>query len=157
MDNDVRLGHDAHVRRPGYAYLGLGMLTVLATPVAVYWALGDQSTTPPDNADFVMRPPHWSSVWVTTAGIVALCGLAASTLRLMHAVRQRLLRREWLIVVGQLAAVGAAVAAGYRVATAGVIGANIGWGLCVLFGVPLCIGLVVWAALVARKLIARPS
>jgi hypothetical protein len=133
------------------------VLTVLATPVAVYWALGDQSSAPPDNADYVMRPPHWSSVWVTTAGLVALLALVASTLLLMHAVRQRLLRKEWLVVVGQLAAVGAAVAAGYRVATAGVIGANIGWGLCVLFGVPICIGLVVWAALVAKKLIAQPG
>ena len=78
------------MRRPGYAYLGLGVLTVLATPVAVYWALGDLSSAPPDNADYVMRPPHWSSVWVTTAGVAAMLALVTSTLLLMHAVRQRL-------------------------------------------------------------------
>jgi hypothetical protein len=157
VDNDLHVVHDAQVRRPGYACLGLGVLTVLATPVAVYWAVGDQSSAPPDNADYVMRPPQWSTTSVRTAGLVALCAMIAPTLLLVFAVRRRLLRQEWLVVVGQLAGVGAAVAVGYRVATAGVIGANIGWGLCVLFGVPSCIGLTIWAALVSKRLLVQQS
>jgi hypothetical protein len=127
-------------------------LAVLATPVFAYWCVGDLSSVPAANADYVMRPPHWSVTSVRTAGLAALFVILAATLLLLFAVRQRSLRTQWLSIVGPLAGVGAIIAVGYRVATAGVIGANMGYGFFLMFGVPICIGLLIWAALVATKL-----
>jgi hypothetical protein len=126
-------------------------LAVLATPVFIYWCVGDLSSVPAANADYVMRPPPWSARSVRTAGIVALFVILAATLLWLFAVRQRSLREQWLGIVGPLAGVGAIIAVGYRVATAGVIGANIGYGFFLMFGVPICIGLLIWAARVAKK------
>lgn len=140
------------MRRAGYACLALGALAVLATPVFVYWWVGDLSSAPASNADYVMRPPDWSAAAVRGAAFGSLCVIVFSTLLLLFAVWQRLLRWEWLGVVAQLVVAAATVAAGYRVATAGVIGANIGFGFFMMLGGPICLGLVVWAALISHKL-----
>jgi hypothetical protein len=66
-----------------------------------------------------------------------------------------LLRWEWLGVLARLVAAGATIALGYRMVTAGVIGANIGFGIFLMLGIPFCLGLVVWAALIAHTLTAR--
>jgi hypothetical protein len=142
------------VRRPGYACLVLGTLGVLATPVVVYWWVGDLTSEglATENADYVMRPPDWSAATVRVAAIGSLCVVLATAGLLVFAAWQRLLCWEWLGVMAQLAVVGSVVAVGYRVATAGVIGANIGFGFFVMLGVPLCLGLMVWAALISYKL-----
>jgi hypothetical protein len=57
--------------------------------------------------------------------------------------------RATLIVDALLIVAGVIVAGGYRVATAGVIGANIGAGIVILFGTPFVAGLVIAAAVVA--------
>jgi hypothetical protein len=140
------------MRRANFACLVLGTLVVVATPVFVYWCVGDLSSVPASNADYDVRPPHWSAASVTTAGLGALFVLLASTLLLLFAVRRRSMRPEWLGVVGPLAGIGATIAVGYRIATTGVIGANIGYGFFLMFGVPVCIGLAVWAVVGTKKL-----
>jgi hypothetical protein len=52
-------------------------------------------------------------------------------------------------------AAGFITGAGWRVMTAGVIGANIGAGLVVLFGSPLVAALLVWAAARSTYLVHR--
>lgn len=51
---------------------------------------------------------------------------------------------RWWSVLVPLMAAGFITGAGWRVMTAGVIGANIGAGLVVLFGSPLVAALLVW-------------
>lgn len=47
--------------------------------------------------------------------------------------------------------VSVVIAFGFRVMTAGVIGANIGAGLFIILGVPLCVGVVCFAAASYRR------
>ena len=143
------------MRRAGYACLVLGALAVLATPVFVYWWVGDLSSAPASNADYVVRPPGWSAATVKAAALGSLSVIVLSTGLLMFAAWQRLLRWEWLGVLTRLVVAGATVVVGYRVATAGVIGANIGFGFFLMLGVPFGLGLVVWAALIAHTLTGR--
>jgi hypothetical protein len=130
------------------------MLGVLAAPVVVYWWVGDLTSDglAPDNADYVMRPPDWSAATVRAAAIGSLCVILATTGLLIFAAWARLLRWEWLGVQAQLVIAGSVVAVGYRLATAGVIGANFGLGFFLMVGVPICLGLTIWAALVSYKL-----
>ena len=51
--------------------------------------------------------------------------------------------RCWLKCGALLTVVGAILGLGYRVLTEGVVGANIGWGLFELVGVPVCVYLIV--------------
>jgi hypothetical protein len=145
----------AAVHRAGYACLALGMLAVAATPVFVYWWLGDLSSAPPSNADYVVGPPDWSAATVRAAALGSLCVIAVSTALLVFAVWLRVLRWEWLGVLARLVAAAATVAVGYRLATAGVIGANIGFGFFLMLGVPFCLGIVVWAALISYTLFGK--
>ena len=112
------------MRRPGFACLVLGTLGILATPVVVYWWVGDltEAGLATENADFVVTPPGWSAATVRVAAIGCLGVVLVTAGVLIFAVWQRLLRGEWLGVMAQLAVAGSVVAIGYRVATAGVIG-----------------------------------
>jgi hypothetical protein len=129
-------------------------LVVLAAPVATYWLIGDQSSPGllPQNADYAAHPPGWSPSAVRVAGIGALCVGIVALAWLGFAVSKSLLRREWLGVVGLLAASASVLAVGYRIATAAVIGANIGVGFFMMFGLPLCVGLWIWAATIGYRL-----
>ena len=49
------------------------------------------------------------------------------------------------------------LAGGYRVMTAGVIGANIGAGLFLLFGLPFCVCLLVLSCIISFKTVRHPS
>ena len=144
------------MRRVAIASLVLGSLTVVAAPIATYWLVGDQSSPglSPENADYATRPPHWSETAVRTAGIAGAVLVVVALALLGFAVWNRLLRREWLVVVGMLAATTSILAVGYRIATAAVIGANIGLGFFMMFGLPLCIGLFIWAATISYKVVS---
>lgn len=140
------------MRRAAYACLVLGALAVLATPMFVYWWVGDLSSAPASNADYVIRPPAWSADTVRAVALGSLFVMLASAVLLLFAAWQRLFRWEWLGVVTQLVVAMATVAVGYRVATAAVIGANIGFGFFLMLGVPICVGLVAWAAVISYRL-----
>jgi hypothetical protein len=58
---------------------------------------------------------------------------------------------------GPLVGAGVVLGFGYHVATAGVIGANIGYGLVVFFGVPLMAVLILVAAFRAWALRAKAT
>jgi hypothetical protein len=145
------------VRRIGYLWLAAGALAVVASPIAGYWLIGDQSSPgfPDEQLDFVMTPPDWPDEAVKAAGAVALSIVLGAVLLLGWAARQRRIDPRWITVVGLLITVGAIVAGGYRTVTAGVIGANIGAGFVFLFGIPACIALIGWAAVAGRRIIAN--
>ncbi len=117
---------------------------VLATPLAAWWLIGDQSEggIAPRNRDYVAHAPKLPSWLVPTAGALALLTFLICGAALAHAVLHRRVDRRWLGVLAPLALGGVLVAYTGRVATAGVHGANIGFGLCVILGGPILAVLV---------------
>ncbi|MEU6715087.1 hypothetical protein ABZ897_26790 [Nonomuraea sp. NPDC046802] len=129
-----------------------GLLTaaiacVVATPVAVWWLVGDLSAPVPAGAplDYTLRPPAlpaWAE-WVI--GIVAVLVTGVSLVLLVRASRRsRFDPRWWAALVPALTA-GALAGLGWRVVTAGTIGPNIGAGLALMLGVPFVALLLLWA------------
>jgi hypothetical protein len=121
----------------------------LATPFVVWFAMGDVST-----GDSHLFGPYDvpSPGWVVggMATVVALVGIGVLVLR----TRQGVVSWWWWAVVVTLAGAGSAGAFGWRAATAGVGGANIGGGFAVLVG-PLLISVLLvaacWLAFVAGE------
>ncbi|WP_248832513.1 hypothetical protein [Frankia sp. Mgl5] len=106
----------------------------------------DYRGVPRSELDYAVRPLDIPAGWMTTIGVIALLLAAAAAALLLHGGRRGAAdRRRWQVVC-PLVGVGVILGFGYHVATAGVIGANIGFGLVVLFGVPLVVVLLVLAA-----------
>jgi hypothetical protein len=128
-----------------------GLAPVLASPIITYALIGDQSTTKDPNPDYFLHPPAISPSTVTTialiATVLALVGLGV----LVPRWNEGSLHAAWKRVVVCLAISGILVGGFYRVATAAVIGANIGAGVMVLFAAPALLALVVGAFFSARK------
>ncbi len=59
---------------------------------------------------------------------------------------------RWLAVVLPLLAAAVLLGWGWRVLTAGVIGANIGAGLVVAFGGPLVVAALLWSLIYSEQL-----
>ena len=124
---------------------------VLAFPVASWWLVGDQSTVPAnEDPDFAFRPWNVSRGSERAAGLASVLLAAVMLLVLLWFTVRHLFDARWWSVLVPLMAAGFIAGAGWRVMTAGVIGANIGAGLVVLFGSPLVAALLVWA--VARSI-----
>ncbi len=83
--------------------------------------------------------PSWV---VPTFGVVAVALLALILGALVAGVARRSVDRRWLRVAFGSAFAGFLFAGIGRVESAGVIGANIGGGLAVIFGFPLVIAIV---------------
>lgn len=103
----------------------------------------------------LVEPPSISADAALALGIVATVLLVASVVALLVASRRRAFDPGWWSVL--LPLMGAGVIAGFsgRVITAGVIGANIGGGLVILFGVPIVLALIGWAGVRAGSLTRR--
>ncbi|MDJ1133243.1 hypothetical protein [Streptomyces iconiensis] len=119
----------------------------LAVPLAVWGLVGQQNAQglPPSELDYSVRP------WDIPAGAENLIAALATLLAvgcgalLTHATRAGTFDRRWWQVLGPLLIAGALAGAGWRVLTAGVIGANIGAGAALLLGAPLVGALVLWS------------
>ncbi len=128
----------------------------LATPVATWWLVGDQSTVPARaGLDFAVRPWDISPGTGQAAGIAALAAAAAAALVIGRAARRHQFDGRWWSVLVPLLAAGTIAGAAWRVVTAGVIGANIGAGLAITFGGPLVVGLLAFAAARGSYLLSR--
>src|SRR5215469_11876127 len=124
---------------------------VLAFPVATWWLVGDLSTVAAsEHPDFAFRPFDVSGGAERAAGLASALLAAAMLLMLVWFTVRHLFDPRWWTVVVPLMAAGFITGAGWRVMTAGVIGANIGAGFVVMFGTPLVAALLVWA--VARSI-----
>lgn len=131
------------------------LLALPAALVASVWLIGDLSYSGPVDGglDVAFRPVGLPGGVVAGLGIG---GLAVLALTARPALRRRGTRAGWLL----LAAAGALLGLTYRTATAGVIGANIGAGLALMFLVPLAVvlaGLAGWALLAGQRRDRRPG
>lgn len=134
---------------------GVGLVLVLSAAVVTWWAVGDLSFQHGSHLglfydfrplDIAPQTEHVLGVAASIAGSAALLVLGLATLR-------GTLDRRWWIVLA-LAALAAALAALIqRLETAGVVGANIGGGAALFFGVPVMLVLGLWAARTARSIL----
>jgi hypothetical protein len=142
----------------GRGLLAAAVGCLLATPVAVWWRVGDQSpTVPPGTAlDYVIRPPVIDPWVERVIGIAAVLVVGGTVFLLVRGSRRgRFDRRWWAALLPALAA-GIVAGLGGRVVTAGTIGANIGGGLVIIVGGPLVALLLLWSAgWSARLLLSR--
>jgi len=134
---------------------------VLAASVVTWWTVGDLSYTGPSSLgpyrDHLVQPLTISSGAETLIGIsssVVVVAACAVLLRPGSAPRRD---RRWLAVLLPLLAAAVFLGWGWRVLTAGVVGANIGGGLLEIVGGPLVVAVVVWSLAASRwLLIHRP-
>ncbi|MCK9903467.1 hypothetical protein CC117_26935 [Parafrankia colletiae] len=136
---------------------GAAILLIAAVPVAVAGLLGqdDEQGVPRSELDYAIRPLDIAPGWMTAIGVAALLLAAASAAFLARrgrrAADRHRYRHQWQTIC-PLVGIGVILGLGYHIATAGVIGANIGFGLVVLFGPPLVVVLLVVAAIRRRAL-----
>jgi len=137
--------------------LAAAVLQVLATPVATWWLVGDLSTVPLSaEPDYAFRPWPISAAVARAAGASSLMLSAAMTVLLVWATSARRLDVRWWAVLIPLLLIGMSAGAGWRVMTAGVIGANIGAGLIILVGGPAAASLALWSLVWSAYLLLHP-
>ncbi len=132
--------------RPRVVRLAAVLGLVLAAAVIGWVGLGDLSSTGfrPSELDYAYRAPElarWQS-----ASVVVLAGLVG-----LWAIVLGLHRRVRRVALVLAPLVGLAVAVSARVATAGVIGANIGLGLVVVLVLPIAAAALVLALVLAWR------
>lgn len=124
-----------------------GAALVGGVPVAAWGLMGQQNFAglPASELDYAFQP------WDIGDGVAAVAGGLALVLAVTGAVVlvRRSLRgamdRRWWGVLGPLVALGLMAGVGWRILTAGGIGANIGAGLLIVFGTPIAAGLLLWS------------
>lgn len=134
------------------------LVLLMAVPVATWWLAGDQSTVPVSAApDYFIKPFNAGPQAERAAGTAALlvCLVTLSMVAWVTA-RRRVDPRWWGVLVPLLIA-GFLVGSGWRVLTAGVIGANIGVGFVIMLGGPTCAVLLLWALTNAIHLLRRQA
>ena len=137
--------------------LPAAIAAALACPAATWWCVGDLSTVPLSaDPDYAFRPLAVSPAVERMAGAGATALAAASLIILVILTIRRRMAGQWWWVLGPLLCAGLIGGAGWRVMTAGVIGANFGAGFVLLAGPPAVIGLLLWAAGAASSLARRP-
>lgn len=135
---------------PTPAAIGLA----LAAAPLTWWGVGPLGTGWPDHD---LGPYHVSVGIEVAIGVVALAVAAASGVAIAASVRRPAPRAVGITTTALLVLAGVVGAAGWRVATAGGTGANIGGGMVQLFGPTVIAGLLAAAAVTeARRRRARP-
>jgi hypothetical protein len=119
---------------------------LLAVPVMTWWLVGDQSTVPLSaDPDYFIRPFHISPALERVLGYGSVLVAIIAALLLTWASLRYGLDPRWWSVLGPLLLIGVLTGFGWRVFTAGVIGANIGAGLFIFFAGPVIVALLAWA------------
>jgi hypothetical protein len=152
-------------RRIRYALLGCGLVAVVSAPAATWWLVGDLSAEgfTDDELDYMFRAPGWAERLAAPMGAAALFALLCAGAVLARVAATKRLQRDWLVVVSLLVLAGVIAAGIARLATAGVIGANIGGSLSIMFGAPAVAGILIWSGVMSFAILAdnrkanRPS
>lgn len=122
------------------------ILLIIAVPVAAWWVIGDRSTAAPAQADYLVRSPELPAWAQNTLGITALVVIVVFSVVLYRSHRKGLVGSRQGTLLAFLVPAGIILAATGRLVTAGVVGANIGGGLSLLFGLPTA-GILLLAAI----------
>ncbi|MFD9483581.1 hypothetical protein ACFWBX_06170 [Streptomyces sp. NPDC059991] len=132
-------------RGPSVAAAAAGL--VAAVPVAAWWLTGRQDVDgiPPTELDYAVRPLSLGPGQETALGAVSLLLAVCSAAFLLHTSRRKRFDPRWWQVVLPLLAAGLLLGVGWRIVTAGVIGANIGAGLTIFLAGPAIAALVAGA------------
>src|SRR5215472_10703076 len=101
--------------------------------VATWYLVGDQSTTSPEHADYVIRPIRMSRQLERVIGVGGLLLTILAAAVLAWASVRHTFDLRWWLVIGPATAASALAGLVWRVFTAGVIGANIGAGCLLMF------------------------
>ncbi|AXE86608.1 hypothetical protein C1703_16515 [Streptomyces sp. Go-475] len=130
-----------------WGLLSAGAALVGGVPVAAWGLMGQQNHEglPASELDYAFQP--WDigdGVAAVLGGLaLVLAGLGATVL--VRGARRGALDPRWWGVIGPLVVVGLMTGVGWRILTAGGVGANIGAGLLIIFGTPFVAGLSLWA------------
>jgi hypothetical protein len=126
------------------------ILLILAAPVAIWYVVGDLSTSPlpPAESDYLVRPPRIFPWVENSAGILALVLIVVCALVLYQNLKRGLVSPRGWLVLALLLPAGLIVGLTGRVVTAGVIEANIGGGLMIMFALPVA-GMLILAAFIS--------
>lgn len=127
--------------------LSAATVLVAAVPVAAWGLLGQQNSgeLPASQLDYAFQPFGIPDGLDTVLGAIALVLAGVGATLLVRASRSGGMDKRWWGVLAPLVMAGVLVGVGWRVLTAGVIGANIGAGLVIFFGGPVVAGLLLWA------------
>lgn len=117
----------------------------LGATVATWHFVGDQSTTAPDKASYVLHPIPISPQIEHAAGIGGIAMTIGAASWLTWAAVQHGYDLRWWLVFGPALAAAMLIGLAWRVMTAGGIDANIGAGILVLIGGPVLLILLAWA------------
>ncbi|MFC4066516.1 hypothetical protein [Actinoplanes subglobosus] len=140
-----------------------GVVLTLSVPVAIAWLVGDL-TDPVSlelaaqgvELDYGIDPVSFGPAADRVIGAGACVAVVVAFAVLLWASFAGRMRAAWWTVLVALAAAGVILGYGWRVWTAGGIGANIGAGIVTFFGGPLVIGMMV-AALVSAVTLVRAA
>ena len=126
---------------------------LVSVPVVTWWLPGDLTdekskalAADGEVLDHMVEPLPLGSTAELMIGIVACLVAAGAAAWLIRETLARRLDPRWWIVLGPLVAAGAVVVFDWRMITAGGIGANVGGGLTLLFGLPVVAVLLIVAA-----------
>ena len=146
MSPGPRQGTLVHMTHRGTLLAAAGAL-VAAVPVAAWGLMGQQNAAglPASQLDYAFKPLAVADGLDTVLGVIALLLAGIGGALLVRASWRGGLDVRWWGVLAPLVMAGLLVGVGWRVITAGVIGANIGAGFVILIGGPLVAGLLAWA------------
>ncbi|MFD8237263.1 hypothetical protein ACFV20_35975 [Streptomyces sp. NPDC059696] len=124
-----------------------GAALVGGVPVAAWGLTGQQNYqgVPASELDYAFQPWDIGDGVAAVAGGLALALALGGVAWLVRASLRGAMDQRWWGVLGPLVALGLMAGVGWRILTAGGIGANIGAGLLILFGTPVAAGLLLWS------------
>lgn len=127
--------------------LSAGAALAVCVPVAAWGLMGRQNHDglPASELDHAYQPWDIGDGAAAGVGGLALVLAGAGAAVLVRGARRGAMDPRWWGVLGPLVVVGLMAGVGWRILTAGVVGANIGAGLLIVFGTPVAAGLVLWA------------
>lgn len=115
--------------------VSIGVALVAVAPLAWWVSMAIPDEVPEERleyADYALRPPDLSGDEKLTIGLISLTLVLGGATVLANGITSGRMRREWLGVLLPPAALAAYAGLTYRIGTAPVSGANIGFGMLAL-------------------------
>ncbi|MFF8936511.1 hypothetical protein ACF08O_17585 [Streptomyces paradoxus] len=134
-----------------------GAALVGGVPVAAWGLMGQQNYDglPASELDYAFQPWDIGDGVAAVAGGLALVLAVAGAAVLVRGTLRGAMDGRWWGVLGPLVVLGLMAGVGWRILTAGGIGANIGAGLLIMLGTPVAAGLLLWALALALWLLVE--